>query len=594
LAEKGPPSSSSPLLSPAAMAATASVVVGVQEYVQAMVDRIAGMKVLILDAETVGIISMVMSQSDILEREVFLVERIEQERSERLGNVNAVCLLRPTNQNFLLLTKELKAPRYKEYHIFFTNVVQHARLEQLASCDECEVVHQVQEFFVDVYAVGHELFSLNLPSTIRLTEDRGRWSSYEDSVFERTVEGLLAACLTLRMLPAVRYTNASDLTREVAYRLLNRIQQEQNLFETIEREKRGDSPVLLLLDRRSDPVTPLLNQWTYQAMLHELLAMENNRVDMSKVPGIRAELHEIVMSPTQDPFFEENALSNFGDLGVSIKKYVEDYQSQTKSTARIESIEEMQKFVDEYPEFRRMSGNVSKHVAVVHELSRIVEANGLLEASQLEQELACTENRQEQYKALIEMLRGQSITNMERLRLVLLYALRYEHPSSISSLKEMLRGKGIGEDQVGLVEQLLRYGGSRVRGGDLFQNKSFLEKAKSAVARGFKDVENVYTQHKTQLASTADQLMKGKLKEAVFPFVEGCRYTSAARDQVPRAIIFVIGGCCFEELRDVVELNRTLDAGRCVILGGTTVHNSRSFLADVAQLSCGSGHGGVE
>ena len=34
----------------------------------------------------------------------------------------------------------------------------------------------------------------------------------------------------------------------------------------------------------------------------------------------------------------------------------------------------MQRFVDQYPEFRRMSGNVSKHVAVVHELSRIVDA----------------------------------------------------------------------------------------------------------------------------------------------------------------------------------------------------------------------------
>merc|ERR1740122_301145 len=170
---------------------------------------------------------------------------------------------------------------------------------------------------------------------------------------------------------------------------------------------------------------------------------------MSKVPDVRKEHQEIVMSTTHDSFFEESALLNWGDLCGRIKDYVEEYQTKTKSTRKIESIEDMQKFVDEYPEFRRMSGNVSKHVAVVHELSRIVEANGLLEASQLEQELACTENRQEQYKALIEMLRGQSITNMERLRLVLLYALRYEHPSSISSLKEMLRGKGIGEDQVG-------------------------------------------------------------------------------------------------------------------------------------------------
>ncbi|CAE7376645.1 yfbK [Symbiodinium natans] len=50
--------------------ATLSIVAGVQEYIQAMVDRISGMKVLLLDEETIGIISMVFSQSDILQHEV--------------------------------------------------------------------------------------------------------------------------------------------------------------------------------------------------------------------------------------------------------------------------------------------------------------------------------------------------------------------------------------------------------------------------------------------------------------------------------------------------------------------------------------------
>jgi len=558
-----------------------------------MVDRVSGMKVMILDAETTGIISMVFSQSDILQHEVFLVERIDVEQTEKMRHMNAICFLRPTSQNFVLLSKMLKSPSYNEYHIFFTNVVPHMRLEQLACCDEFEVVHQVQEFFADVYAVNHDLFSLNLPSTIRLTEDHSKWTSYEESIFERTIEGLLAACLNLRMLPAIRYTASSELTRQVAHRLETRIKEEFSLFDPVERGKRGEaSPVLLLLDRRNDPVTPLLNQWTYQAMLHELLPMENNRIDMSKVPGIRPELKEIVMSTTQDQFFEENILANFGDLGVSIKKYVDEYQRQTKNTAKIESIEEMQKFVDEYPEFRRMSGNVSKHVAVVHELSRIVEDNGLLEASHFEQEIACSENRQDHFKQLIEIIRGTNVTNMERLRLVLLYALRYEHESSIAQLKDMLRDKGISGDQVQLVDLLLRYAGSHVRTGDLFQNRSFLAAARSAMASSFRGVENVYTQHKTHLSSVVDLLMKGKLKETLYPFADGsCQWASLSKEQLSRAVVFVVGGATFEEARDVSDLNKTIavDGGRCVILGGTTVHNSRSFLADVAQLGSRNG-----
>jgi vacuolar protein sorting-associated protein 45 len=36
--------------------------------------------------------------------------------------------------------------------------------------------------------------------------------------------------------------------------------------------------VLLITERKEDPVTPLLNQWNYQAMLHELIGLENNRI----------------------------------------------------------------------------------------------------------------------------------------------------------------------------------------------------------------------------------------------------------------------------------------------------------------------------
>jgi len=556
-----------------------NIVESVREYIKTMIDKISGMKVLVLDADTVGLISMVLSQSEILQQEVFLVQRIDAEHTQKMQHLNAVCFLRPTNQNFLHLSRELKQPRYNEYHLFFTNVVPHTRLEQIAACDEHELVHQVQEFYADVYAINPDLFSLSLPSTIKLTDLRGKWTSYEESLFERIVEGLLAACLALQMRPAIRYTASSELTHSIAHRLHQRITVENSLFDgTTTKESQ---PVLLILDRRDDPVTPLLNQWTYQALLHELLVIENNRIDMSNVEGVRTELKEIVMSSTQDSFFAENILANFGDLGVNIKAYVEQFQEQTKNTSRIDSIGDMQRFVDEYPEFRRLSGNVSKHVAVVHELSRTIEAQGLLEASHLEQEIACSENRQQHLQDVVEILRGTKITNIERLRLVLLYALRYEHDASLSQLKDILRDSRIGDEQIGLIDAMLRYGGSQVRGGDLFQNKTLLAQARSAVTKGFKGVDNVYTQHKSHLVGLLDMLLKGRMKEASYPFVAA---PEPARGR-PRVIVFVVGGTTFEEARDVMELNKTLEGGRSIVLGGTTVHNSRSFLADVAQLN---------
>ena len=75
-------------------------------------------------------------------------------------------------------------------------------------------------------------------------------------------------------------------------------------------------PLLLLLDRRDDPVTPLLNQWTYQAMVHELIGISNNRVDLRGRPGVPSDFEQVVLSPEQDPFFAANLYLNYGDLAV--------------------------------------------------------------------------------------------------------------------------------------------------------------------------------------------------------------------------------------------------------------------------------------
>ena len=46
-----------------------------------------------------------------------------------------------------------------------------------------------------------------------------------------------------------------------------------------------------------------------------------------------------------------------------------------------------QAFVENYPQFKKMSGTVSKHVTIVGELSRLVTEKSLLDVSEVEQDL---------------------------------------------------------------------------------------------------------------------------------------------------------------------------------------------------------------
>ena len=48
--------------------------------------------------------------------------------------------------------------------------------------------------------------------------------------------------------------------------------------------------------------------------------------------------------------------------------------------------------MENYPQFKKMSGHVAKHVTLVGELSRLVSSHNLMEVSEAEQQIACQED----------------------------------------------------------------------------------------------------------------------------------------------------------------------------------------------------------
>jgi hypothetical protein len=111
-------------------------------------------------------------------------------------------------------------------------------------------------------------------------------------------------------------------------------------------------------------------------------------------------------------------------------------------------------------------------------------------------------------------------------------------------------------------------------------------------------------QHQPHLTETLENLLKGKLKETSYPFVENqsgvgpnsslqryanpCTVSDRLSDYVdfrrPQdIIIFMVGGATYEEARHVALLNQELtgaggaSAGTRILLGGTSVHNSSRY-----------------
>lgn len=65
-----------------------------------------------------SIVSMAFAQSEMLQKEVYLFERIDSGRSnERLKYLKCIVFIRPTRDNILRLQSELKSPKYGSYYI---------------------------------------------------------------------------------------------------------------------------------------------------------------------------------------------------------------------------------------------------------------------------------------------------------------------------------------------------------------------------------------------------------------------------------------------------------------------------------------------
>ena len=303
-----------------------------------------------------------------------------------------------------------------------------------------------------------------------------------------------------------------------------------------------------------------------------------------------------MLSQDQDPFFAKNMYLNFGDLGQNAKEYVEQFASKQADGKKLDGIEDMKRFVEEYPEFRRLSGNVTKHVTLVAELSRRVGTDSLLDVSELEQSLACSDEHTKDVRTLQQLIQNPAIPATNKLKLVAIYALRYSgHPNnSTPALIDLLAVAGVSRLRINGIPKLLTYaaslqsssqpptGGAGASGGlpDLFQPaQSIFSEARSRFNRGLKGVDNVYTQHSPRLLSILQDLIKGKLSTATYPFVEGGGQT---RDRPQDVVVVMVGGATYEEAKCVAQVNASSPGVR-VVLAGTGVLNSAGFWEEVEE-----------
>ncbi|KAI8510306.1 Sec1 domain containing protein 1, partial [Branchiostoma belcheri] len=197
--------------------------------------------------------------------------------------------------------KDLRSQLYESYYLNFISAVSRQRLEDLASAAlQAGTVPQISKVFdqyLNFITLEDDMF------TLRHSQNREAISYYainrgdvQDSEMEASmdaiVDSLFSVFVTLGTVPIIRSPrgNAAEMVAEkLDKKLRENIRDSRNSLFTSDSLQAGQfsfqRPLLVILDRNLDLATPLHHTWTYQALAHDVLDLQLNRVSVEEPAG---------------------------------------------------------------------------------------------------------------------------------------------------------------------------------------------------------------------------------------------------------------------------------------------------------------------
>jgi vacuolar protein sorting-associated protein 45 len=549
-------------------------------YIESMISNVKDMKAIIFDSETQVIFSLEFSKSLALKQEIFLFESIDKIQTEQKLNLNGIFFIRPTTSNLEHLKRILQSTNFKEINLFFTNQLTDDYLQKLAQYDINMQVKNVQEIYLDYYIINSNVFHLNLESCISNLDMKPieRWEPYDSQMFDRVYQGLISACLSNRMKPIIKSVKGSTLCQKLGKKLATFF---DDNYEFIRKEcGQNFNGILLLYDRKEDPISPLINQWTYQAQLHEILGIKNNVIELKK-GDVNDKPEKYVISDVEsiDKFYSKYKFADYGTVANAVQQEADKLKNENDMLNKESSIEELRKIIDQLPEKKKESMAITKHYKLFYSISEYVTKHKLMDLSKIEQDISVNDNKKEQFNQIVQIIADPKVQHLDKCKLYLLYMLRYENDSSVNNLKNIMIENKLG-DWVSYGDALLKYAGKQKRSLDCFQDKDILSKGKKFIMNALgQGNENAFMQHISYLNGIVERLLKGRSRENE---TFNINLNSMNEPKVNNLIIFVFGGITFEETRDLTLLGNQL--GVNIICGGTNIINSKSFLAEMSMI----------
>lgn len=412
------------------------------------------------------------------------------------------------------------------------------------------------------------MYTLKQPFLGEISGGEQEFKSADKEFLRSAEDSLFSLCLALRRLPNITHSSSSRLSHKIADNLHTRLERE---YSQNHKDYLSENLELVLFDRRDDPITPLIYNWSYMSLVHEFIGISANTVN------IAAKGH-IFARGTDDFFLDANWASNYGELTRDLHSHLERLKKTSGGSKKLQTVAEMEEALSKMPEGNKELATIQKHSEICAEIQRVVEARDLYEVSQLQQDIIVENNKAQQFKDLQSLFNKKNVTQQDKIKLACLFCLKYSDDSErVAGIKRALSVQNIDPDVVGAV---CEYSSSsrRVpaelfsRVGDLMEKVNF-----ESIFSKFKEEEkNIYERYQPKVVEVVTQLLKGKLKKTEYITKTLNKFEDIKKDGKKNVLVFIVGGVTYQEGRELHKAG--LKGGFDVIVGANNLLNSEEFL----------------